>query len=106
MLVIKHNCEPRYKSTMIALEIALDIQAGIILLQEPFIGNWKLVYSAFNFYWLQRDKTAIRVMMVVKKDLLNKIVIEYKTDLVNYSYFIFFEIQDLNQQLKWPERKT
>ena len=45
-------------------------------------------------------------MMAVKKDLLDKIVVEHKTDLVNYLYFIFLEIRDLDQQSKQPRKKT
>lgn len=45
-------------------------------------------------------------MTIIKKDFLNKIIIVYKTDLINHIYFIFFNIQNLDQQLKQPERKT
>lgn len=38
--------------------------------------------------------------MLLKKDLLNKNIIKYRVDLVNYFYFIFLEIYNLNQQLK------
>ena len=48
----------------------------------------------------------MRVMTAVRKDLLNKIVIEHRTDLVNHPYFILFEIQDLDQQSKRPGKKT
>lgn len=106
MLIIQHNYRRGYESIVMALETALDIRAGIILLQEPFIGIRELVHNAFNFYWPQRDRTAIRVMTAVRKDLLDKIVIEHRTDLVNHPYFIFLEIRDLDQRSKWPGRKT
>lgn len=35
---------------MIVLETVLSIKASIIVLQELFIGNYKLCHSAFNFY--------------------------------------------------------
>ena len=50
MLVIQYNCRRRYKSTVIALKTALIIQAGMIILQELFIGNCELYHSEFNFY--------------------------------------------------------
>lgn len=84
MLVIQQNCGRVYESTVMALEAALDIGAGIILLQEPFIGNRELVHSAFHFYWPQGERTAIRVMTAMRKDLLDKIVVEHRTDLVNH----------------------
>ena len=51
MLIVQHNCGRRYKNTVMALEMALNIGAGLVMLQEPFIGNQELVHSAFNFYW-------------------------------------------------------
>ena len=33
-----------------ALEVALDIGIGIIMLQKLFISNRELIYSTFNFY--------------------------------------------------------
>lgn len=45
-------------------------------------------------------------MTAVRKDLLDKIVVKYMTDLVNHLYFVFLEIWDLNQQTKWPGQKT
>lgn len=83
---------------MIALETALNIGAGVVMLQEPFIGNQELFHSAFNFYWPQRDRTATRTMIAVRKDLLDKIVVEHRTDLVNHPYFILLEIRDLNNR--------
>lgn len=106
VLIIQHNYRCRYKSIAMALKIVLNIQTKIILLQKLFIGNWELVHSTFNFYWLLRDRTTIRVIIEVRKNLLDKIVIEHKTNLVNYFYFISLEIQDLNQQSKWPGKKT
>lgn len=92
ILIIQYNYRCGYKNIMIILKIALSIWARIIQLQKLFISNWELTYIMFNFYWPQRNKTVIRVMMIMKKNLLNKIVIEYRTNLVNYFYFILFEI--------------
>ena len=106
MLIVQHNCGRGYESTVMALETALSIGAGLVMLQEPFIGNRELVHSAFNFYWPQGDRIAMRVMTAVRKDLLDKIAVEHRTDLVNHPYFILLEIRDLDQQSKRPGRKT
>ena len=50
MLVVQHNCGQRYKSIVMALETALSIGAGIIMVQELFIGNWEISHSKFNLY--------------------------------------------------------
>ena len=56
MLVVQHNCEQRYESTIATLEKAFSIEAGISCLPEPFIGNRSINLSAFNFYWLEKLK--------------------------------------------------
>ena len=50
MLIIQYNCGRRYESTVMALETALNIGAGIVILQELFIGDRELSHSAFNLY--------------------------------------------------------
>lgn len=45
-------------------------------------------------------------MTVVRKNLLDKIVIEHRTNLVNQLYFLLLKIWDLDQQSKWQKRKT
>lgn len=82
------------------LKTELNIEPRIALLLEPIISYRKLAYSAFNFYWPQLDKVAISVMTIVKKDLLDKILVEHKTELINPSYFVFLEIRDIDQQTK------
>ena len=100
MLIVQHKYEREYENIVTALEIALNIGVGIVMLQEPFIGNWELSHRAFNFYWPQGDRTTIRVMTAVRKDLLSKIIVEHRTDLINHPYFMLLEIRDLNQQFK------
>lgn len=51
MLIIQHNCGRGYKSTVMALETTLNIGAGMVMLQEPFIGNRELSHGALNSYW-------------------------------------------------------
>ena len=106
MLVIQHNCGRGYESTVMALETALGIGAGMIMLQEPFIGNRELCQSAFNLYWPQGERSEIRVMTAIRKDLTNKIMVEHRTDLVSHPYFVLLEIRELDQQSKRPGRKT
>lgn len=44
-------------------------------------------------------------MTAMRKKLIDKIVIDHKTDLLNHSYFMLLEIWRLNLQQKRPERK-
>ena len=80
-----------------ALKTVLDLGAEIIILQELFIGNQELVHSTFNFYQPQGTKTVNRVMTAVKKDLLDKIVVEHRTELVNHLYITLLKIQNVDQ---------
>lgn len=67
MLVIQHNCGRGYESTIAALETTLSIGAGMVCLQEPFIGNKSIAHDAFNFYWPGGLRTEARVLTAVKK---------------------------------------
>lgn len=89
-----------------ALKTTLSIGVGLLMLQELFIEHREMSHSVFNFYWPQGRRTEIRVMMAVKKDLLDKIILKHRTDLVTHPYFILLEIWNLDQQSKRLERKT
>ncbi len=59
MLVVQHNCGQEYESTIMALETALSVEAGIAMVQEPFIGNREICHSGFNFYWPPGERKEI-----------------------------------------------
>lgn len=44
--------------------------------------------------------------MIVIKELVNKILVENKTDLVNHPYFLILDIGDINTQLNKPISQT
>ncbi len=106
MLVVQHNCGQGYESTIMALEMALSIGAGMVMLQEPFIGTREISHSAFNFYWPQAERKEIRVMTAIRKELTDKIVIEHRTDLINHPYVMLLAIRKLDPRSKKPRRKT
>lgn len=45
-------------------------------------------------------------MTAIKKDMINKAIIYYRIDLVNYSYFMVFKMRENNLHFKSPEKKT
>ena len=106
MLVIQHNCGRGYESTIASLEAALSIGAGIVCLQEPFIGNRSITHSAFNFYWPGGLRTEARVLTAVKKELVDKIIVENRTDLIDHPYFLALDIRDMDSRLNKPARQT
>ena len=50
MLVIQHNCGQGYESIVMVLETVISVGAGIVMIQEPFIGSRKICHSGFNFH--------------------------------------------------------
>ncbi len=78
MLVVQQNCGKGYECTISALETGLDLKAGIVCIQEPFLGKKNLVYAGFNLYWPAgaHDRKDNRVFISVRKDLLNKIIVK------------------------------
>lgn len=70
-----------------ALKKALSIGAGIVIIQDSFIGNQEIYHSKFNFYLSLREKKKIRIMIVVRKDLADNIMVDYWTDLIYHPYF-------------------
>ena len=106
ILIIHHTCGCGYKSRVMGLKTALNIKTEMFLLQKSFIGNCKISHSAFHFYWLQEKRSEIRVVTSIRKDLIDKLIMENKTDLVNHLYFILREIWELDQLSKKLGRKT
>ncbi len=51
MLVVQQNCGKGYECTISALEAALGLNAAVVCIQEPFLGNRNISHSGFNFYW-------------------------------------------------------
>lgn len=64
------------------------------------------MHGGFNFYWPQAERKNIRVITVVKRVLVDKIVVDHRTDLINHPYFILLEIQEIDFQLKKLRKKT
>lgn len=52
------------------------------------------------------DKKNMRVLIAVKKDILNKVIIENSTDLVSHSNCIILDIREYNPSCKKYSRKT
>lgn len=70
-----------------ALKKALSIGASIVMIQDSFIGNREIYQSEFNFYWSPGQRKKIRVMIVVRKDLADNIIVDYWTNLIYHLYF-------------------
>ncbi len=46
----------------------------------------------------------MRLITTVRNNIVDKIVIDYRTDLIKHPYFMLLEIQKLDPQSKRPKR--
>ena len=78
MLVIQQNCGKGYECTISALEAELGLEAAIVCIQEPFLGNRNISHSGFNLYWPSGtdSRKDIRVLTAVRKDIISRVIIE------------------------------
>ncbi len=98
MLVIQQNCGKGYECTISALEAGLGLDAAIVCIQEPFLGKRDISHSGFNLYWpsgtdSQKD---MRVLTAVRKNILNRVLIENRTDLINHPYCSVLDFKELH----------
>ena len=80
--------------------------AGIVCIQEPFIGQRDIQHNGFNLHWPGGERRNARVLTVIRKDLTNKIVVEKRSDLIDHPYLMVLDIKDLNQKTRIPIRRT
>ena len=105
MIVIQHNCQKTYAVTIAILEIALERGAGVVCLQEPYIGKKEISHPGFTFYWPEaEDRREIRVVIAIKKDILSSWILEHRTDLINSTHIQCLDIWDVFRGAK--ARKT
>lgn len=86
--------------------MVLNIEARLVCLQKPFLGNKDIAYNTFNFYCPKKARIDTRVLTIIKKKLKNQIILENLTDLIYHLYFMPLDIQDIDKQLNKPIKKT
>ncbi len=108
MLVVQQNCGKGYECTISALEAGLGLEASVVCIQEPFLGNRSLAHAGFSLYWLSGtdNRKDMRVLIAVRKDILNKVIIENRTDLASHPYCIVLDIKKLNPVSGKYSRRT
>jgi Endonuclease-reverse transcriptase len=99
MLVLQHNCRKAYAITIAALELGLQLGVGLVCLQEPYIDG-VFSHGGFLLYWPEGERRSCRVVIAVRKDLLNQLIIEARMDLANHPYILVVDIWELRAQEK------
>jgi hypothetical protein len=107
MLVVQHNCRKAHAITIAALETGLALKAEIVCLQEPYIGVNSVTHGGYVILWPETGpKDKKRVMIAIQKDLLNRLIIEPKTDLINHPYALALDIWDIHHITRKKIRRT
>ena len=108
MLLVQQNYSKGYKCTISALKAGLGFNTAIVYIQKPFLRNRSISHSRFNLYWPSRTENQkdMRVLTIVRKDILNKIIIDSQTDLVGHLYYSILDIKKLHPLLRKVLKKT
>ena len=62
-------------------------------------------YNGFNLHWPGEKRRAARVLIIIRKNLINRIVIKKRSDLIDHPYLIVLNIGDFNQKTRIPIRR-
>ena len=101
MLVLQHNCARTSNVVHTALEAALEAGAAIACLQEPPVGGkGEISHPGFLFYWPEGPREHARVMTAVRRDIVGKVAIEARTDLINHPYFIAVDVVEKGRRTR------
>jgi hypothetical protein len=93
MLVIQYNCRRAYPITIAAFETDLALNAAFIYLQEPYVGVYTFSHPDYEIKWPEKgENKEQRVLIVIRKDLLTKVITETRSDLVNHPYVLALNI--------------
>ena len=108
MLIVQQNCGKGYECTISALEAGLGLNAAVVCIQEPFLGKHNISHSGFNLYWPSgtENRKDMRVLTAVRKDMLSKVVVENRTDLVSHPYCMVLDIREPHPQAGKAFRRT
>ena len=100
MLFIQQNCGKGYECTIFALEAGLGLDITVVCIQEPFLGSWSISHSGFKLYWPSgTDKRRdMRVLTAVRKNIVNQVTIENRSDLASHPYCLILDLKEPYQE--------
>jgi len=100
MRLLEHNCRKTYAVTIAVLEAALELGVGTACLQEPYI-DMEFRHGGYQIYWPEatslRESRDQRVAVAIQRDLVDKIIMEARTDLLDHPYFMVMDVWELNR---------
>jgi hypothetical protein len=109
MKILQANCRKTLAVCQATLEGALEAKAEMVCLQEPFLGRdlRLFTHSAFQIYWPGiegEERKQTRVAIAVRKDMLNTLIWEDRTDLVQHTHIQVMDIWELTSRGKKRRR--
>ena len=97
MLVLQHNCRKTYAVTIAALEAGIELGIGLACLQEPYVQK-EFRHGGYQMYWPETGTHGNRrVAMAIRRDLLNKVMVEARTDLLDHPYLMVLDVWELGR---------
>lgn len=75
---------------------------AVICIEKLFLKNRNILHSGFNLYlpfWIDNRKD-MQVLMAVEKNILNRVIIDNKTNLVGHPYCFVLDIKKLHSLTK------
>ena len=106
MLIIQQNCNKEYEHIITTLKAVLQLKTSMICLQELFIERKDLIHATFSQYWSKDLRIEARVMIAVRKDILNRVMMNNRIDLIVYFYFLVIDVREINSRIKKSDRRT
>lgn len=96
MLIVQRNCGKEYECTISTLEAGLCLDAAVLCIQEPYLGDRNISHLDLIYTGLQTRTTEkdLKVLTVVRKHILNHVVINNQTDLVSHPYCLVLDIKN------------
>ena len=71
------------------------------------MGKYSFSHPEYEIKWPEKgENKQKRVLIAIKKDLLTKIIIKRRSDLVNHPYFLALDVWELHPQSRQKRRKT
>jgi hypothetical protein len=105
--VVQHNCRKAYVIIIAALETGLALKTEIMCLQKPYIEINNITHGGYTILWPETEpKDKKRVLIIIRKDLQNNLIIEPRTDLINYSYALALDIWDIHYITRRKIKRT
>jgi hypothetical protein len=93
MLIIQHNYRQAYPITIAAFKTGLALNAVFICLQELYVRVYTFSHPSYEIKWPKKgENKEKRVLIIIRKDLLMKVITETRSDLVNHPYVLALDI--------------